>query len=144
MSGEVSKCLEFHLRLLKATTPAWYTKCNLPSLSVCNQRQDFTYLGQRTHMGHALNFANFQNFLRFEFTRPEVYSFFSQETKWFLSQKDTTLNLEGILLICLRLGFLFRNNLCIFFLKKPVQISLSLLSLKQPLWWSEHTAQLPV
>lgn len=26
MSGEVSKCLEFHLRLLKATTPAWYTK----------------------------------------------------------------------------------------------------------------------
>lgn len=31
-------------------------------------------------------------------------------------------------------------NLCIFFSKKPGQISLSLPGLKQPLWWSEHTA----
>lgn len=74
MFGEVSECLEFHLRLLKATTPAWYTNRKLPSPSVCNYRQDFTYLGQRTNMVHALNFANFQNFLRFKFTRPEVYS----------------------------------------------------------------------
>ena len=41
-------------------------------------------------------------------------------------------------------AWLNRKNLCIFFLKKPGQISLSLLCLKQPLWWSEHTAQLPV